>query len=68
MYVCDCVFDAKHLRRMLCYKLVELHLESHMFMFFVLSEGGRGEAGAAQSVNALYFQHEGTHCHVMEQA
>lgn len=34
-------------------------------MFF---GSGRDAAGAAQSVNALYFQHEGSHCHVMEQA
>lgn len=37
---------------------------SHVFFGFFLGRGG----GAAQSVRALYFQHEGTHCHVMEQA
>ena len=36
--------------------------------FFFFFGRGRGKVGAAQSVNALYFQHEGTHCHVMEQA
>ncbi len=42
-----------------------LTLEGHMFISFFL--GGVGAAGAAQSVKALYFQHEGTHCHVIEQ-
>lgn len=37
-------------------------LEDHMFWF--LKEGWNA-AGAAQSVNALYFQHEGPHCHVI---
>ena len=32
-------------------------------MVTCFSERGRGSA-AALSVNALYFQHEGTHCHV----
>lgn len=42
-------------------KLLQFLLEGHMFLFF---RRGRGSAGTARSVNALYFQHEGTRCHV----
>lgn len=70
MSVCVFMCDAKShsasrlnwIVGLLCSELLKL-LIFWMVTCFSFSERGRGSA-AALSVNALYFQHEGTHCHV----